>query len=127
MRPARADTVGALRAEFSEPGPTFEFVTAGTVAEAVDGLTVDTAAVITEYDLPDGTGSTVIVAGPAFSNAEELVEGLVASGTRQGEGALVISTNETCRKLLQSLARTAADLDRSRLGDRLQRPGRRAG
>jgi KaiC/GvpD/RAD55 family RecA-like ATPase len=65
---------------------------------------------------PISPGSTVIVAGPAFSNAEELVEGMVAGGTRRGEGALVISTNETCRKLLQSLGRTAADLDRSRLG-----------
>jgi KaiC/GvpD/RAD55 family RecA-like ATPase len=65
---------------------------------------------------PISQGSTVIVAGPAFSNAEELVEGMVAGGTRDGEGALLISTNETCRKLLESLRRTAADLDRSRLG-----------
>ena len=65
---------------------------------------------------PVSAGSTVIVAGPAFSSAEEIVEGMVAGGTRSGEGSLFISTNETCRKLLTSLARTAADLDRSRLG-----------
>jgi len=65
---------------------------------------------------PVDPGSTVIVAGPAFSSAEELVEGMVAGGTNRGEGALFISTNETCRKLLNSLGRTAADLDRSRLG-----------
>jgi hypothetical protein len=65
---------------------------------------------------PIEPGSTVIVAGPAFSNAEELVEGMVAGGTADGEGALFIATNETCRKLVQSLGRTAADLDRSRLG-----------
>ena len=65
---------------------------------------------------PIDTGSTVIVAGPAFSNSEELVEGLVAGGTPGGEGALFMSTNDTCRKLLKSLRLTAADLDRSRLG-----------
>ena len=65
---------------------------------------------------PIDPGSTVIVAGPAFSNSEELVEGMVASGTRAGQGALFISTNETCRKLLTSLGQTAADLDHSRLG-----------
>jgi len=57
---ARADTVEALRAEFSDPGPTFEFVTAAAVADATDALTPDTAAVITEYALPDGTGFDVI-------------------------------------------------------------------
>jgi len=57
---ARADTVGALRAEFDGLGPTFEFVTAATVADAEGALTPDTAAVITEYELPDGTGFDVI-------------------------------------------------------------------
>ena len=65
---------------------------------------------------PIAPGSTVIVAGPAFSNAEGLVEGMVAGGTARGEGALFISTNRTCRKLRSSLGRTAADLDRSQLG-----------
>ena len=57
---ARAETVAALETEFDDPGPTFEFVTAGTVAGAVDALSTDTAAVITEYALPDGTGFDVI-------------------------------------------------------------------
>ncbi len=65
---------------------------------------------------PISPGSTVLVAGAAFSSAEEVVEGMVAGSTQRGEGALFISTNETCRKLLHSLRRTAADLDRSRLG-----------
>lgn len=65
---------------------------------------------------PIPPGSTVIVAGAAFSNAEALVKGLVAGGTQHGEGALFIATNETYRKLLTSLRRTATDLDRSRLG-----------
>ena len=57
---ARADTVEALRAEFDGPSPTFEFVTAATAVGAMDTLTTDTAAVITEYTLPDGTGFDVI-------------------------------------------------------------------
>ena len=59
---ARADTVEALEAEFDGPGPTFEFVTAATAADAEGALTVDTAAVITEHTLPDGTGFDVIAA-----------------------------------------------------------------
>jgi CheY-like chemotaxis protein len=57
---ARADTVEALRAEFDGLSPTFEFATATTVTDAEAALTVDTAAVITEYTLPDGTGFDVI-------------------------------------------------------------------
>jgi len=59
---ARTETVDALRAEFEAPGPSIEIVTAGTVAEADAALTTDTAAVVTEYTLPDGTGFDVITA-----------------------------------------------------------------
>ena len=57
---ARADTTEALAAEFDGPGPTFEFPSAATVADATGALTPDTVAVITEYELPDGTGFDVI-------------------------------------------------------------------
>lgn len=54
---ALADTVETLRAELDE----LDVVeTAGTVAEARDLLSADTAAVVTEYELPDGTGFDVI-------------------------------------------------------------------
>jgi CheY-like chemotaxis protein len=59
---AREDTLAALEAEFSDLGLTFEFVPAATVADAEDALTGATAAVITEYALPDGTGFDVIAA-----------------------------------------------------------------
>jgi GAF domain-containing protein len=58
----RADTIEALGAEFDGPGPAFEFPTAASVADAEAALTADTAAVITEYALPDGTGLDVIAA-----------------------------------------------------------------
>jgi GAF domain-containing protein len=57
---AREETADALRAAFEAPGPSIDIVTAGTVAEADAALTTDTAAVITEYTLPDGTGCDVI-------------------------------------------------------------------
>ena len=56
----RADTIETLGAEFDGPDPAFEFATAATVADAEDALTRDTAAVITEYALPNGTGFDVI-------------------------------------------------------------------
>jgi KaiC/GvpD/RAD55 family RecA-like ATPase len=65
---------------------------------------------------PIPAGSTVLVAGPAFSKVEELTEAMVGTGTSVGEGALFISTNRTSAKLLKSCRRTAPDLDRSRLG-----------
>ena len=58
----RGETADALRAAFEAPGPSIDIVTAGTVAEANAALTPDTAAVITEYTLPDGTGFDVITA-----------------------------------------------------------------
>jgi DNA-binding NarL/FixJ family response regulator len=55
---ARSETAETLRAELTG----FDLVVevAGTVAEAEAALTRDTAAVITEYSLPDGTGFDVI-------------------------------------------------------------------
>jgi DNA-binding NarL/FixJ family response regulator len=57
---AREATAEALGAAFDDPGPSVEVVTAGTVAGARDALTKTTAAVVTEYLLPDGTGFEVI-------------------------------------------------------------------
>lgn len=51
---ALAETVELLRRELS--GPDLECETAGTLSAAIEALTRDTAAVITEYELPDGTG-----------------------------------------------------------------------
>jgi len=55
---ARKETVGSLRDELADGGPVFE--TAGTVSDAESLLARDTAAVITEYQLPDGTGFDLI-------------------------------------------------------------------
>jgi DNA-binding NarL/FixJ family response regulator len=55
---ARAATVDELRAELAGLGVDVE--AAGTAEAAVDTLGRETAAVVTEYDLPDGTGFDVI-------------------------------------------------------------------
>jgi GAF domain-containing protein len=54
----RSETVETLRSELSSLDPSVE--TAGTVADARERLTTDTDAVVTEYDLPDGTGLELI-------------------------------------------------------------------
>lgn len=55
---ARGETVETLRAELTGVDATFE--TAGRVDEAEALLTTDTAVLITEYMLPDGTGFELI-------------------------------------------------------------------
>jgi DNA-binding NarL/FixJ family response regulator len=55
---SRTDTVDGLRLELSDIDANFE--TAQTVADATATLRRDTAAVITEYSLPDGTGFEII-------------------------------------------------------------------
>jgi len=55
---ARAETVASLREELADLNPTF--VSCGTLAEAESALSSETVAVITEYELPDGTGLDLV-------------------------------------------------------------------
>ena len=70
------------------------------------------------YDFADGlpidpiaAGSTVLVAGPALSPAQDLARSMVAYGTDSGEGALFISTNMTCERLLATCRQSHPALD----------------
>jgi hypothetical protein len=65
---------------------------------------------------PIDPGSTVLVAGPAFSRAEDLVRSMVAEGTNDQEGALFISTGLTCKRVLETCQRTYPSFDHSRMG-----------
>ncbi|WP_336326008.1 DUF7504 family protein [Halovenus sp. HT40] len=65
---------------------------------------------------PIGPGTTVLVAGPALTPAEDLVRSMTASGTSSGEGALFISTNMTCKRLLQSCQRGDPTVDPTHMG-----------
>ncbi|MXR50913.1 hypothetical protein GRX03_04730 [Halovenus sp. WSH3] len=65
---------------------------------------------------PIEPGTSVFVAGPALSPAEDLARSMVAHGTSSGEGALFISTNMTCKTLLQSCERSDPGVDATRMG-----------
>lgn len=54
----RAETVEKLQSELTDQD--FRFETADTLADGEAKLTTDTAAIITEYELPDGTGFDLI-------------------------------------------------------------------
>ncbi|WP_226010979.1 DUF7504 family protein [Halomicrobium salinisoli] len=74
------------------------------------------------YEFADGVpiepirpGTTVLVAGPALSRAEDLALSLVADGT-DGDGALFVSTNASAENLLDACERSHAAFDPSRAG-----------
>ncbi|WP_226022793.1 GAF domain-containing protein [Halomicrobium salinisoli] len=56
----REETVERLRTELSDLDPTLE--AAGTIADATASLDGDLSVLVTEYDLPDGTGSDLVAA-----------------------------------------------------------------
>jgi hypothetical protein len=64
---------------------------------------------------PVDSGSTLLVAGPALSAAEDLALSMVADAGER-EGSLFISTNMTHGKLLKTCRRTHPSLDTSLLG-----------
>jgi hypothetical protein len=75
------------------------------------------------YEFADGlpinpieAGTSVLVAGPALSPAEDLARSMVAYGTGLGEGSLFISTNMTCKKLVQSCERMDPAVDVTHMG-----------
>lgn len=74
--------------------------------EFADGLPIN----------PIDAGTTVLVAGPALSPAEALARSMAAYGTKLREGSLFISTNMTCKKLLQSCRRDNPEVDATRMG-----------
>ena len=65
---------------------------------------------------PIPPGSTVLVAGPSLSRAEDLARSMVVDGVAAGEAGLVISTNMTCDRLLDACRRTHPSLDASHVG-----------
>ncbi len=65
---------------------------------------------------PIEPGSTVFVAGPALSPAEDLAAVLVADGCQAGHASLFISTNMTSDRLLTGCRRTHPEFDSSKAG-----------
>lgn len=65
---------------------------------------------------PIDPGTTLLIAGPAFSNADALARALVVGGTADGEGALFISTAMTSGKLVRACRQVTPALDTDVLG-----------
>jgi len=65
---------------------------------------------------PVTPGTTLLVAGPSMSRAEEVALSMVAEGVAHDEGALFISTNMTCEKLLATCGKARPGLGSSRVG-----------
>lgn len=65
---------------------------------------------------PIEAGSTLFVAGPALSPAEDLTRTLVAEGCQAGDASLIISTNMTSERLLTKCGQAFQNFDFSRAG-----------
>lgn len=65
---------------------------------------------------PVQPGSTLLVSGEGFSAATDVARLMVIDGMADEEGALFISTNETCTKLLAACRRLRPELDTAQLG-----------
>ena len=61
-------------------------------------------------------GSTVLVAGPALSAAEDLVISMVGEASTAEEGMLFVSTNKVAEKLLTTCRRLQPEVRPSRVG-----------
>jgi KaiC/GvpD/RAD55 family RecA-like ATPase len=65
---------------------------------------------------PIEAGSTILIAGPALSRAEDLALSMVADGSDTGDGMLFVTTNESCERLLGSCRRLHPSFDATRAG-----------
>lgn len=65
---------------------------------------------------PIRPGSTVLVSGEKFSNAENLARTMVVGGTAHDEGVLLISTNMSSQRLVDACREAYPSLDSSLLG-----------
>lgn len=74
--------------------------------EFADGVPID----------PIGPGTTLLVAGPALSRAEDLARTMVVDAVGREEGMLFVSTNTTCGTLLDTCRRDRPSLDPARMG-----------
>jgi len=65
---------------------------------------------------PVPPGTTLLVAGPGLSRAEDLARTMVTDGTDRDDGMLFISTNMTAKKLLAACRRGQPSLRTQHLG-----------
>jgi len=60
-------------------------------------------------------GSNILVSGPAMSGKADLCMGMLADGSRRGEGAVVMTTGDRADEILDDYRTRVDDLDESRV------------
>jgi len=61
-------------------------------------------------------GTSVLIAGPAMTGKADLAERILADGSRNGEGALVVSTGDGARSIVEEYRERTAGVDDVQLG-----------
>jgi len=61
-------------------------------------------------------GTSVLIAGPAMTGKETLATEILADGSRQGEGALVVTTNDKAENVVEDYRERVSGVDNVRLG-----------
>jgi len=61
-------------------------------------------------------GTSLLVSGPAMTGKEGLVTALLKEGSRAGEGAVVVSTNDQASDIVAEFREDVSDLGNSQLG-----------
>jgi KaiC/GvpD/RAD55 family RecA-like ATPase len=61
-------------------------------------------------------GSSILLSGPAMSGKQRLAYDILTDGARDGEGAVVVSTNDSARNIAQVFQDEVSQLSDSQLG-----------
>lgn len=72
-------------------------------------------------------GTSILVSGPAMTGTADLVWDVLASGARQGEGAISVTTNDRADETIEALLARAPDADPRRLSAIDSRGGSNSG
>lgn len=60
-------------------------------------------------------GTSILVSGPAMTGTEDLATEVLASGARQGDGAVAVTTGGTAARTIETIRELAPDADPARL------------
>ncbi|WP_435360299.1 RAD55 family ATPase [Haloarchaeobius sp. DFWS5] len=74
----------------------------------------DLADVIPDAELP--TGTNLLIAGPPLTGKRRIALDILASGSKQDEGAIVVTTKDSAEKVLSEYTSRVSDIDAVDLG-----------
>jgi KaiC/GvpD/RAD55 family RecA-like ATPase len=61
-------------------------------------------------------GSTILVAGPAMTGKEELAKDVLADGSEDGQGSVIVTTGDDAQNVIDDYRTRVSDLDEALLG-----------